>query len=56
MFDEDIYVAMKDYCIEKYNSSDAVIVIADHSYKNKIVFDRDPVFLSCVFNIKDILK
>ena len=56
VFDEDIYVAMKDYCIEKYNSSDAVIVIADHSYKNKIVFDRDLVFLSCVFNIKDILK
>lgn len=55
VFDEDIYVALKDYCINTYNNSDSVIVIADHAYKAKMVFDKDLVFLSCLFNLKEVI-
>jgi replication factor C small subunit len=56
IFDEDIYTAMKDYVIKTYNSMDAIIVIADHAYKARIVMDKDLVFLSCIFNLKEVLE
>jgi len=56
LFDEDIYTALKDYVIVKYNNMDAVIIIADHAYKSRIVMDKDLVFLSCIFNLMEVMK
>lgn len=56
LFDEDIYTALKDYVIAKYNNMDAVIIIADHAYKSRIVMDKDLVFLSCIFNLMEVMK
>ena len=56
IFDEDIYTALKDYVIKTHNNMDAVIIIADHAYKARIVMDKDLVFLSCVFNLMEVLK
>lgn len=56
IFDEDIYTALKDYVIKTYNNMDAVIIIADHAYKARIVMDKDLVFLSCIFNLMEVLQ
>lgn len=56
VFDEEIYTILKDYCIEKYDNPDVVIAIADSAYKSKFIADRDLVFLSCIFTVKDIIK
>jgi replication factor C small subunit len=55
IFDEDIYTALKDYVIKTYNNMDAIIIIADHAYKAKIVMDKDLVFLSCIFNLMEVI-
>ena len=56
IFDEDIYTALKDYVIKTHNNMDAVIIIADHAYKARIVMDKDLVFLSCIFNLMEVLQ
>ncbi len=56
IFDEDIYSALKDYVIKTYNNMDAIIIIADHAYKARIVMDKDLVFLSCIFNLIEVLN
>ena len=56
IFDEDIYTALKDYVITTHNNMDAVIIIADHAYKARIVMDKDLVFLSCIFNLMEVLQ
>lgn len=55
IFDENIYTSLKDYFIENYDIPDAIIIIADHAYKSRIVIDRDLVFLSCVITLKEII-
>ena len=56
VFDEDIYSSLKDYIIKKYADPNLIIIVADHAYRSKIVVDKDLMFLSCIFNIKDIMK
>ncbi len=56
IFDEDIYSTLKDYVIKTYNNMDAIIIIADHAYKARIVMDKDLVFLSCIFNLIEVLN
>lgn len=56
IFDENIYTSLKDYFIENYDIPDAIIIIADHAYKSRIVIDRDLVFLSCVISLKELLN
>lgn len=56
IFDENVYTSLKDYFIENYDIPDAIIIIADHAYKSRIVIDRDLVFLSCVISLKQLLN
>ena len=56
IFDENIYTSLKDYFVENYDIPDAIIVIADHAYKSRIVVDRDLVFLSCVVTLKELIS
>lgn len=57
IFDESIYTSLKNYFVENYdNLPDAIIVIADHAYKSRVVVDRDLVFLSCVITLKDLIS
>jgi hypothetical protein len=55
IFSEDIYSALSDYVLEKYNKPDLVIIIADYAYKSKIIVDKDLAFLSCVFTLKELV-
>ncbi len=56
IFDENIYTSLKDYFVENYDIPDAIIVIADHAYKSRVVVDRDLVFLSCVVTLKELIN
>lgn len=55
IFSEDIYSALSDYVLEKYNKPDLVIIIADYAYKSKIIVDKDLAFLSCIFTLKELV-
>jgi len=56
IFDENVYTSLKDYFIENYDIPDAIIIIADHAYKSRIVIDRDLVFLSCIISLKELIN
>ena len=55
IFSEDVYTALNDYIINKYNKIELVIIIADHAYKSKFVADKDLILMSCILTLKDIL-
>ena len=55
IFSEDVYTALNDYIINKYNKIELVIIIADHAYKSKFVADKDLILMSCILTLKDLL-
>ena len=56
VFDDDIYSALKDYVISKYDNTDLIIIIAEYSYKARLIADKDLAFLSCLFTLKQIIN
>jgi DNA polymerase III delta prime subunit len=55
-FDENIYSILKDYCIEKNFTANTIPIIAEHSYRSNFIYDKDLVFMSCLLQLKDIVK
>jgi replication-associated recombination protein RarA len=55
IYDDDIYSSLANYCIEKYESAEAVIMIADKMAQSKIIFDKDLNLLSTILIIKDVI-
>ena len=56
IFTEDIYTALYNYILQNNTFSDAIIAIADYSYKSKTILDKDLCFMSCLLTVKEIIK
>lgn len=56
IFDEDIYGALAEYAIEKFNDANAIIIISDYNYKSYSMANKDLCFMSCILTLIDALN
>ena len=56
IFSTNIYSLLKDYICANFDVPELIICLADYAYKDRVVYDRDLNFMSCILDMREILK
>lgn len=56
IFTTNIYTLLKDYICANFDIPELIICLADYAYKDRVVYDRDLNFMSCILDIKAMIS
>ena len=56
VLDDNVYSLLKTYILERGGPVEALMIVADHAYKSKFIWDQDLIFLSCIFSLQAIMR